>query len=119
MPRCIGSTGLRNAPDPSKPALFKPAFSIKLDPVLMTDLEQPAPEKDPAENRLRFGCLAALVAVGVLFFAFAMGAITTYTSYKEGRLTDPWGQDGEAQILEMPPEEPAPQSDAPPHSPAP
>jgi len=85
----------------------------------MTDREQPAPEKDPAENRLRFGCLAALVAVGVLFFAFAMGAITTYTSYKEGRLTDPWGQDGEAQILEIPAQDSAPVSDPNPHSPTP
>lgn len=51
---------------------------------------------------MRFGCLAVLVAAGILIFAFAMGAITTWVAYRDGRLTDPWGAEGPAQIFEMP-----------------
>jgi hypothetical protein len=66
-----------------------------------------SPQHDPDQQRMRFGCLVVLVAAGVLLFAFAMGAVTTWVSYRDGRLTDPWGEDGPAQVFEMPaPESP-------------
>ncbi len=66
------------------------------------------PTHDPEQHRMRFGCLALLVAIGILLFAFAMGAVTTSVAHREGRLTDPWGAEGPAQIFEMP----EPESDA-------
>jgi hypothetical protein len=64
-------------------------------------MNQPT-QPDPEAKRMRFGCAVVLIAVGILFFAFAMGAVTTWVAYRDGRLTDPWGEEGPAQIFEMP-----------------
>jgi hypothetical protein len=106
-----------------KPALVRAGTTVRNNPpapcrsadsclVLckMNDVSQ----HDPEQHRMRFGCLVVLVAAGVLLFAFAMGAVTTWVSYRDGRLTDPWGEEGPAQVFEMPtpdnPEEEIPQT---------
>ncbi|MEO0453529.1 MAG: hypothetical protein AAFY98_05255 [Verrucomicrobiota bacterium] len=57
---------------------------------------------DAPEPKGGFGCLMAIVAIIFLGFAFLMGILSTRQSYEDGSLTDPWGEEGPAQLFQLP-----------------